>query len=176
MKRSPRIRRIALVVALLLAALGPAGARPDENHVDGFAIQFPSSQIEITSVYADGVTEYPEQHIAVPVTCVLYVNQGPKPVVHIQFDFAAVRADGKVNKPEPYDTTGKFAVGVLQRSGDYNCRLSRFGMQVLDGQLKDTRIFGRPAVYRLVTWVNKVVYADGTTWEATPPTLYAAPK
>ena len=67
----------------------------------------------------------------------------------------------------------KFAVGVLQNSGYYNCRLSHFG-QVLDGQLRRIRVFGRPEFYWLVAWVNKVVYADGTTWEAQPP-VYASP-
>ncbi len=172
-----RARRanLALAVALLLAIGGPASAArwADDNHVDGFAIQFPSSQIEITKVYADGVVEDPSFSVALPETCVIYVNKGPKPAVHFQFDFAEVSSDGKIGIPEPYDTTGKFAVGVVQNSGDYNCRLSRFG-QVLDGQLRQIRVFGRPEVYRLVAWVNMVVYADGTTWEAQPP-AYAPP-
>jgi hypothetical protein len=167
-------RRLALPVALLLAIGGPlsVAGRGDENHIDGYPIQFPASQIEITKVYADGV-EQEGHHVALPATCVIYVNKGPKPVVHVQFDFAAVPSDLKIGIPEPYDTTGKFAVGVLQNSGYYNCRLSHFG-QVLDGQLRRIRVFGRPEFYWLVAWVNKVVYADGTTWEAQPP-VYASP-
>jgi hypothetical protein len=176
MKRSSSLsRRLALSVALLLAFGGPASGAPrgDENHVDGFAIQFPSSQIEITKVYAFGVEEE-GHHVALPATCVYYVNNGPKPAVHLQFDFSYVSSDGRIGIPEPYDTTGKFAGGVLQNSGYYNCRLTHFA-QVLDGQLRQIRVFGQPEVYRLVAWINKVVYADGTTWEALPPTYYALP-
>jgi len=167
-------RRLVLPVALVLAVGGPVSAAhwQDENHVDGFAIQFPGSQIQITKVYADGVEEK-GAHVALPETCVIYVNNGPKPAAHLQFDFAEVSTDGKIGIPEPYDTTGKFAVGVLQNSGDYNCRLSHFG-QVVDGQLRQIRVIGRPEVYRLVAWVNRVVYADGTTWTA-PPLTYAPP-
>jgi hypothetical protein len=170
-----RVASVLALAALLLAIGDPASASPrhDDNEVDGFAISFPSSQIEITTVYAFGV-EQEGHHVALPATCVFYVNDGPKPVVHIQFDFSYVSPDGKVGIPEPYDTTGKFAVGVLQNSGHYNCRLTHFA-QVLDGQLREIRVFGRPAVYRLVAWVNKVVYADGTTWEAQPPTYVPPP-
>ncbi len=173
---SPHVlsRRLLLSVSLLLAMCGPVSAVhwQDENHVDGFPIQFPESQIRITNVYADGVEEG-DTHVALPETCVIYVNDGPKPVAHLQFDFAAVSADGTIGIPEPYDTTGRFAVGVLQNSGNYNCRLSRFG-QVVDGQLRQVRLVGRLEVYRLVAWVDKVVYADGTTWTA-PPLVHAPP-
>jgi hypothetical protein len=162
-------RRLAFVAMLLTIGAPASAARPDDNHVEGVALQMLSSQIEITHVYANGVRDDVDHRYVYPQMCVIYINNGPKAAVQLQFDFAAVSSDGKIGKAQAYDTIGKFAVGVLQKNGDYNCRTSLFA-QVLDGQLREIRVFGRPEVYRLVAWINKVVYVDGTTWEAQPPT------
>lgn len=139
----------ALFLTLALAA--------DPSSI-GIPIQLPQSPLHIDQVasnlavivdHAKGRAEYLRFE-----DCVSLVNRSPSTVTHEQVVFAAVDRDGTVKGPKlPFDLRETLKPGESSPRF-HRCRSDGYGN-------------GENGLW-LVAWVNKVDFADGTSWHAPP--------
>jgi hypothetical protein len=194
---------VATAIAVLALA-GAAYARPVPT-ADGIAQNEPDSGIELTRVFAytgvwpsPGGFVDPRLYTAVG-ECVNFVNRGPKPATRVHVIFALLAASGGQTADEPLDIPGPFPTGAEQKktgqrayapSFQDDCRQINRNVEIADGALRDQHpsffqsagswfIGKRPTMIAgtltLVARVDRVTYADGTTWTASPPAASPAP-
>lgn len=122
----------------------------------GSVVQFSNSKIELLSVRSDWTSDF-DYTAGRPGPiyfndCVAFMNRAPVAATHIQFVFAAVDNGGIMRRPPlPLDIHYRANSGA-KYTENANCR--NYGYANGDRGLW------------LVGWVNRVDFADGTSWTA----------
>lgn len=148
-------RMVLACVSAILLVCAPAFAEETWNP-EGRVVQFADSHVDLTYVRSDWTSQYDAMtHGPGPISfndCAAVVNRANVPIAHIQLIFAAVDEHGLAQRPAlPVDIRFKTASSAV---GSTNTGCRRYGYANGDQGLW------------LIAWVNRVDFADGTSWSA----------
>lgn len=148
---------LTLVVIASLSLGAGAGELSSRYGNEGTAWQLQGSPISVLLVYSYDTSTSNYLNTVTPVwtdDCVTFSNTSTKAVSSVQFIFQVIDQSGNaVSAPLPFEVRESLAPGAVRNELGSYCKT--YGYSAGKGQ-------------RLVGWVNKATYADGSIWHAVP--------
>lgn len=151
------MRSLAVMyLVLLIGAPGQLMADADSSWENAVPVQLRGSNIEVLAVRSTWATDYDyARQMQGPVyfnDCVVFENRAPIAATHVQFIFALVDSSGEL-KTSPLPLDVRYSSEPDKREDQAaNCRDHAYANGA-DG-------------YWLAAWVNRVDFADGSSWNA----------
>ena len=149
------MKRIALVIAFLGFVLISTPARATVPGVWMRPLQDPASQISLSSVevFKQGYRLF---------ECLSFKNNGPKVISHVRFQFSYLDGNRKEVGNDLLERNGDFPAG----SGETAPVITELVATTDLGKFRTCQVFKAPNrnVAMITAQVNRVDYADGTSW------------